>query len=153
MPAHDASVIRSFLPVSDTLCTSGQPTREQFALIRAAGYQVVINLAMPDSTDALPDEGEIVAGLGMDYIHIPVVWLSPTAADLERFFEVMERNQGKRVWLHCVVNMRVSVFVFLYRIIRQGAPLAAARETMLHIWEPNEVWQRFIESSLVAGGL
>jgi len=140
--------IRSYLPISDELATAGQPAAEQFGAIKDAGYQVVINLAMPTSTHALPNEADIVAELGMDYIHIPVVWKNPTPADLERFFAAMDSHQGQKVFVHCGMNMRVSSFILLYRVIRQGVPLETARQALSKIWEPDTTWQWFIEHSL-----
>ena len=116
--------------------------------MRAAGYEVVVNLAMPDSTGALPDEAERVAAQGMTYVHIPVVWEAPTAQDLAQFFDVMQEHAGAKVFVHCALNMRVACFVLLYRVIRQGVPLDQARETLQAIWAPNPVWQRFIEHRL-----
>ncbi len=144
--------IAHYLPICETIGTAGQPTEEQFADIAAAGYELVVNLARPDSPQAVPDERELVVQQGMDYLHIPVVWESPTAEDLERFFAVMEAYQGRKVLVHCVVNKRVSAFVFLYRVIRQGVPLEAAREALLRMWEPDVVWQGFINESLVRFG-
>jgi protein tyrosine phosphatase (PTP) superfamily phosphohydrolase (DUF442 family) len=140
--------ILNFLPVSDDLGTAGQPASEQFQAIRAAGYEVVINLAMPDSTHALPDEAGLVREQDMTYVHIPVVWESPTLQDLDRFFEAMEASQGQKVFVHCALNMRVSCFVLLYRVLRRGVPLAEAAETMQRIWQPNPVWSRFLEDAL-----
>ena len=51
--------------------TSGQPSKEQLADIARMGYEAVVNLAMHDSEGAIPDEGGIVAALGMSYCHIP----------------------------------------------------------------------------------
>ncbi len=133
------------LCLSETLGTAGQPTPDQFAAIRDAGYEVVINLAMDDSSGALPDEGELVAAQGMDYVHIPVVWESPMLADWERFLDVMDQNQGRKVFVHCALNMRVSCFAFLYRVLRLGVPAEVAWQDVLVIWEPNEVWRQFIE--------
>ncbi len=144
--------ILNFLPISTHLGTAGQPTPEQFATIRAAGYEVVINLAMPTSTNALPKEAALVREQGMEYVHIPVVWEAPTLTDLERFLAVMDRLQGKKVLVHCALNMRVSCFVLLYRVLRQGVPLDEARETMLTIWQPDLVWQSYIERCLAHYG-
>jgi protein tyrosine phosphatase (PTP) superfamily phosphohydrolase (DUF442 family) len=145
--------ILNFLPVSDTLGTAGQPTAEQFGSIAAAGYEVVINLAMPDSSNALPNEADLVQEAGMTYVHIPVVWESPTLRDLDRFFEVMDRSKGRRVFVHCALNMRVSCFVFLYRVIRDGLPVPEAATMMRRIWEPNPVWRRFLQDALRRHGL
>jgi len=140
--------IINFLQINPNLGTAGQPRRDQFTEIKAAGYEVVINLALSTSTDALLNEQDLVTGLGMDYIHIPVVWEEPTARDLERFFEVMTQNQARKIFVHCALNMRVSAFIFLYRVLQLGVPVEIARQAMLQIWEPNPTWQTFIEDRL-----
>jgi protein tyrosine phosphatase (PTP) superfamily phosphohydrolase (DUF442 family) len=148
MSAKEVEKNPSYLRISEAIGTAGQPTAEQFGDIKAAGYEVVVNLAMPDSTNALPNESELVAEQGMAYAHIPVVWECPTAKDLEQFFAVMDEHRDKKVLVHCVVNKRVSSFIFLYRVIRQGVPPEDAREALLRIWEPNAVWQSFMDDSL-----
>jgi len=140
--------IRNYLRISDTLATAGQPTAEQFAVIRDAGYQVVINLAVSTSTNALPNEAQIVAELGMDYVHIPVVWKNPTSADLERFFAAMDSYENQKILVHCGMNMRASAFILLYRVIRRGVPLETASGALSRIWEPDTTWQWFIDDSL-----
>ena len=152
MPSPSLEEIVNYLPISDTVGTAGQPTAEQFATIKLAGYEVVVNLAMPNSSNAVPNEDAIVAGLGMHYVHLPVVWEHPTQQDLVQFFDVMARCRGKKVFVHCALNMRVSAFMLLYRVIWQGVPLEVARKDMVKIWEPNPVWQRFMQQSLVEYG-
>jgi protein tyrosine phosphatase (PTP) superfamily phosphohydrolase (DUF442 family) len=142
------SNIYNMLSITDNLGTSGQPTSAQLAAIKEAGYEVVINLAMGTTPRDLPNEADVVAAQGMEYIHIPVVWDNPTEADLLRFFEVMDATQDKKRFVHCIANMRVSAFLFLYRVLRQGMPLEAARATMAQIWEPNPIWQKFINAAL-----
>jgi protein tyrosine phosphatase (PTP) superfamily phosphohydrolase (DUF442 family) len=140
--------ILNFLAVSEWLGTAGQPERGQFAAIAAAGYDLVINLAMPDSTGALADEADLVRRQGLEYVHIPVVWEAPTLADLERFVAVMDRFRDNKVFVHCAMNMRVSCFVLLYRVLRLGVPLDEAWQTMQKIWQPDPVWSSFIERCL-----
>jgi protein tyrosine phosphatase (PTP) superfamily phosphohydrolase (DUF442 family) len=152
MPSPSLEDIVNYLPISDTVGTAGQPTAEQFAAIKLAGYEVIVNLAMPNSSNAVPNENAIVSGLGMHYVHIPVVWEHPMQQDLAQFFDVMARCRGRKVFVHCALNMRVSVFMLLYRVIWQGVPLDVARKDMLKIWEPNPVWQRFMKQSLVEYG-
>lgn len=153
MTSSDLHQILNFLPVSEVLGTAGQPTAVQFGSVAAAGYQVVINLAMPDSTNALPNELDLVRQAGMTYVHIPVVWEAPALRDLDRFFEIMDRHEGDKVFVHCALNMRVSCFVFLYRVIRTGLPVPEAAATMHRIWEPNPTWSRFLEDALRRHGL
>lgn len=142
--------ILNFLQIYPNLATSGQPEPDQFAAIKEAGYEVLVNLVPPISPEALPEEAEIVAGLGLEYIHIPVLWDSPTLQDLEQFFQVLDANSGHKVFAHCVLNMRVSAFVFLYNVIRKGIPEEIARQSMLEIWEPNPTWESLINGALHA---
>jgi protein tyrosine phosphatase (PTP) superfamily phosphohydrolase (DUF442 family) len=144
--------ITNYLEISPMLGTAGQPTEEQFALLADAGYQVVINLAMGAPVDDLEsdvDERELVTAQSMAYAHIPVVWERPTAADLSAFFQAMERFAGRRVFVHCAANLRVSCFVFLYRVLCLDVPVEEAREALQAVWEPNEVWQGFVDRMLV----
>jgi hypothetical protein len=60
----------------------------------------------------------------------------------------MEAHVGKRIWVHCAANMRVSAFVGLYRVQRQSWPVADAFALMHEIWQPDAVWSAFIESQL-----
>lgn len=144
--------ILNFLVISDRLGTAGQPGRGQFAAVAAAGYEAVVNLAMSNSTGALADEAGLVREQGMAYVHIPVVWEEPTLADLERFLAVMDRFRDKKVFVHCAMNMRVSCFVLLYRVLRLGVNLEEAWRAMLKIWQPDPVWSSFIERGLVHYG-
>ena len=142
------STIYNMLSLADDLGTSGQPTSAQLAAIKEAGYEMVINLATGQTPRDLPNEADVVAAHGMEYIHIPVLWDNPTEADLARFFEVMDATQHKKRFVHCIANMRVSAFMFLYRVLRQGMPVEEARATLAKIWEPNPIWHRFITEAL-----
>ena len=151
MTSSPLANIYNMLSLTDNLGTSGQPTSAQLAAIKEAGYEVVINLATGTTPRDLPNEADVVATQGMEYIHIPVVWDNPTEADLARFFETMDATQDKKRFVHCIANMRVSAFMFLYRVLRQGMPLDEARVTMSQIWQPNPIWQKFIEAELARG--
>lgn len=140
--------IYNFLQLSDTIATSGQPTAEQFAAIKQADYQLIVNLALPTSSNALSDEKQIVESQGMQYVHIPVVWENPTLDDVAKFFGVMETNTDRKIFVHCAANMRVSAFMYLFRRIHQGVNDEAATQDLHKIWVPNEVWQKFIQEVL-----
>ena len=136
--------ICNFRAISDTLATAGQPTAAQFADIRDAGYTVVINLALPTSTNALADERAIVEGHNMTYYPIPVIWEAPATADFQEFQAALAQHAGQKVFVHCAMNLRVSAFVYLYR--RQaGVPKDLAGKDLHAIWQPNATWQQFID--------
>jgi protein tyrosine phosphatase (PTP) superfamily phosphohydrolase (DUF442 family) len=136
------------LQLSEKFLTAGQPTPDELREAAAAGWQVVINLARPDSPGAFVGEDDLCRSLGMEYVAIPVDFENPTDADLAQYFEAMERSKDKRVFAHCALNMRVSAFTFLYRVLRLGMEVDAAREDLLEIWEPEGVWKDFIDRNL-----
>lgn len=139
--------IRAYYNVSDLIATSGQPTIAQFSLIAAAGYRIIINLALPTSSFAIANEGELVESLGMTYVHIPVSWEAPQLSDLHAFFDVMRNAADKPVWIHCALNMRASCFLYLYRTLILRHPESAARYPMAEIWQPSGVWARLISDA------
>jgi protein tyrosine phosphatase (PTP) superfamily phosphohydrolase (DUF442 family) len=151
----DFSSITNFVQLTEDVGTSGQPTREQFEAIAEDGYAAVINLALPTSEHAIPDEGSVVTGFGMSYFHIPVDFKNPTADDLRTFIGTMRALDGKRVWVHCVMNLRVSAFMYHYLKHVCGYDEAAARSPVLPRWEPrmDEVWREFmaLDASTVRG--
>jgi len=137
--------IKNFLRLSPRLATSGQPTEQQFADIAAAGFESVINLALPTSTNALANEHELVTAHGLEYVHLPVVWESPQYEDFTRFVTAMHERKERRVLVHCAMNMRVSAFMFLHRTLVEGIPAAEAKRDLHRIWEPDETWRAFID--------
>ncbi len=132
------------------LATSGQPDAGELALIAAAGYQTVINLALHEAAYALADEAGTLRALGLDYVHIPVSFEAPTRRDLMRFYAAMDASTGRRRWVHCAANKRVSVFVGLWLHQCRGVPTDAAFALQRDLWQPDAVWARFIDDMLAA---
>lgn len=54
------------------------------------------------------EEADLIRSLGLEYRPIPVDFEAPEAEDRERVMEVMGQFRGKRVFVHCPANMRVS---------------------------------------------
>jgi uncharacterized protein (TIGR01244 family) len=136
--------IFAYRGVDARLATAGQPSEQDLRAVAAAGFEVVINLALHDAAYSLADEAGTVRGLGMDYVHIPVAFDAPAPEDLAAFYRAMEAHAGERVFLHCAANKRVSVFLGLYRVQRLGWPRAEAFALMDSIWAPDPVWSEFI---------
>lgn len=155
LPEAGLAAIRAFVAIDDALATSGQPTREQFGALRAAGFDAVVNLAVATSDGALPDEPALARGHGMEHAHVPVDFEAPLDADVEAFFAVMERWRGRRVLVHCALNMRASAFVYLWRVRRRGESPAVAAHALHRVWRPEGVWAallaRWTPSSMPEG--
>lgn len=136
--------------IGDRLWTSGQIDERDIEEIRALGVEAVVNLALPTSNPSLPREAELVTGAGMSYFQIPVPWEKPEIHHLELFFGLLASLEGRRVWVHCAKNYRVSSFVYLYRRICLGEAEEDAKATLNSVWQPNEIWAAFIGSALKA---
>lgn len=140
--------------IDDRLGSSGQPTVKQLGAIADAGYTTVINLALHDDPRySLPDEAGTVAALGMRYVHIPVQFATPTRGDLKAFFDAMDAHRDEKVWVHCAANMRVSAFLGLYWLLREGRSRDEAFALMHDLWKPDAVWAAFIDDALADPGL
>ncbi|MCU0533495.1 MAG: protein tyrosine phosphatase family protein [Hydrococcus sp. Prado102] len=140
--------IEAFLPISPTLATSGQPTTEQFSDIASAGYSLVINLATPTSSNWNRDENAIAQSLGMEYIGIPIDWEYPTLSDFENLADLLDENSERKTWVHCAKNMRVCAMIYLYHRLRKGYTEEVSRRYLEQIWQPNQVWQNFINATI-----
>ena len=142
----DLGAIKNFVQLTPLVGTAGQPDHEQFGEIATAGYQTVINLAMPDSENAIAEEGDLVTRQGMQYIHLPIDFAAPTASDARTFFAVMDALGNSRVFVHCALNLRVSAFMYLYLRHAKGFAEPDARSPWIAKWEPrmDGVWKDFL---------
>ena len=130
------------------LATGGQPLEAELRAVAAAGFEVVINLALLDAEYSLADEPGLVRDLGMTFFHIPVIWENPTQENLQQFYTLMRQVEGRKVFLHCAANMRVSVFLALYRMRHLNWAYTNAMAEVRDIWEPDSVWQAFIQQTI-----
>ncbi|MXZ27304.1 MAG: phosphatase [Gammaproteobacteria bacterium] len=142
--------ILNFHEMTDNIAIGGQPTVSQLAQVADAGYSVVVNLAMHDSDNAIPEEGSVTASLGMSYIHIPVPSDAPTSTHVRKFFNVMDAFEGEKVFVHCVVSGRVSAFINRYMMLTQGATAEQATSPLLQRWLPamEEPWTSIMKLEL-----
>lgn len=148
--AESLANIYNYLPINDSLCTSGQPTERQFALIEAAGYQHVINLAPHNAENSLADEAGVLSRLGIDYIHIPVDFKAPSEENFQHFANSLQALTAKKVWVHCAANMRVSAFIYRYRCQILGEQSAVAEQALSKVWQPFGVWKTFLSTTEVS---
>ncbi|MFT4887007.1 MAG: protein tyrosine phosphatase (PTP) superfamily phosphohydrolase (DUF442 family) [Pseudohongiellaceae bacterium] len=136
--------IVNFLQYSDKFASAGQPSAEQFAAIAEQGFERIVYIAFTNNQNALPDADQIVKGLGMEYMHVPVTFDNPLPDDFYAFADSMQRNTDKKTLLHCQVNARATAFSFLYRVIHEDISITEAKADMNIVWQPNEVWRDFI---------
>ena len=145
--------ITNFRQYSATFASSGQPTKDQFSAIAENEFERIVYIAFTNNTNALPDADQVVKGLGMEYMHIPVTWDNPLPSDFYAFADSLRRDTDKKTLLHCQVNARATAFSFLYRVIYEGVDIAEAKADMNTVWQPNETWRDFIVAVLAENGM
>ena len=107
-PPADLAEITNFRQYSASFASAGQPTAEQLQAVADAGFERVVYIAFTNNQNALPDEDQIVKGLGMEYMQVPVDFSNPLPDDFYAFADSMQRNTGKKTLLHCQVNARAN---------------------------------------------
>src|ERR1700752_2267629 len=73
----------NFIPISETLATSGQPTAAGLRALKAHGFDAAVYLAPLDVPGAVADEPALLAEQGLEFVHIPIPFGKPTPAHLE----------------------------------------------------------------------
>ena len=138
--------ILNFYRLTDRIASAGQPSVDQFSKIREAGYSVIVNLAMSDAMNAVPDEEKTIRSLGLTYVHIPVPFDAPNASHVKAFFGVMDAFRNEKVLVHCALNLRVSAFLYLYLTLRENIAPDKATTPFLTDWRPKmeKAWQDII---------
>jgi protein tyrosine phosphatase (PTP) superfamily phosphohydrolase (DUF442 family) len=134
--------------ISPRLVTSGQPTAQGLASLKALGFEADIYLAPLTVSDAIRDEPLIVTRQGLTFVNIPIPFDNPTEADFETFAGVLTGLGNRKVLVHCQVNMRASSMVFLYRTIVLKEDPHVAYQAVSGIWAPEGPWRRLIETEL-----
>nr|WP_283773318.1 protein tyrosine phosphatase family protein [Altererythrobacter sp. KTW20L] len=142
--------------MSPRITTSGRLESGDPARLAVAGAARVINLAMADHPEALPDAATEMAAAGLEYTHIPVPFDAPTEAHYRAFVAALEVDD-QPVHVHCIMNWRVSAMMCRYHIER-GMTESEARALMHLVWNPDSSdypgagsWAKFVRPEFVRG--
>jgi protein tyrosine phosphatase (PTP) superfamily phosphohydrolase (DUF442 family) len=138
----------NLVEISPRLVTSGQPSAEMLANLKAQGFEAVIYLAPPTVMDAVRDEPLIVARQGLIFINIPIQFDNPTESDFEAFAGVLRSLSERKVLVHCQINLRASSMVFLYRTVVLKEDPRQAYDAVAKVWSPSGPWRKVIEEQL-----
>ena len=140
--------ILNYIKINELISTSGQPKIEEFDLIKDEGFEVVINLALCNASNAMENEDKVVTNLGMSYFHIPVDFENPKPSDLKLFINVMQSLGANKVWVHCAKNYRVSAFMYVYHKYVLKTPFENIDLSIFNIWNPDKSWQELMKITL-----
>jgi|TARA_R110002033_G_scaffold63018_1_gene113923 protein tyrosine phosphatase (PTP) superfamily phosphohydrolase (DUF442 family) len=137
--------ILNYIKINDNISTAGQPKEAELEVLANDGFEVVINLALSSATNALDNEDKIVSTLGMTYIHLPVDFEYPTKDDLKLFLTLLTSLEGKKVFVHCAKNYRVSAFMYVYHKYFLKTPFDEIDLSLLEEWKPSPIWQDILK--------
>jgi uncharacterized protein (TIGR01244 family) len=133
---EDPTDIRNWLRLSDGVTTSGKLREGDPQRLAEIGVRRVINLALAEHPEALPDAEQAMAKAGLAYTHIPVPFDAPTEAHYRAFVAALEADDTP-VHIHCIMNWRVSAFFCRYHV-EHGMDAGEARRQMERIWSPED---------------
>lgn len=120
--------------------TAGQPTDDQLAAAKAAGYKTVVDLR-PAAEAPERDEAAKAGRLGMGYVNIPVAGPADLTEDNARQLLALLNDDSKKPMLvHCGSSNRVGALVAVGRAKIDGKnaeeALALGKEAGLSSLEP-----------------
>lgn len=92
-------------------------------MLKMLGFKTVVSLLKPD--EGTPNEGQMVEGAGMQYIHIAVPTKAPTAEQVAEFAKIADDPSNYPILLHCESSNRVGAMWALYRASK-GVPAEIA---------------------------
>jgi protein tyrosine/serine phosphatase len=109
-------MIDRFQEVAPGLYRGGQPTRAGFEALKQRGVRTIINLREEH------DERELIEGLGLKYVYIPLdAWDPVSDRSIKDFFDAVNEPANQPVFVHCRRGAdRTGFMIGLYRIAQQG---------------------------------
>lgn len=118
--------VPDFGEISERLYRGGQPSKEGFRLLAAQGVQIVV-----DQRGSRDNERKVVTDLGMEYVPMPWFCLKPRDEVFAEFLQLLRKNPGKKVFVHCRVgDDRTGAMIAVYRMAEEGWPVEKAQEEM-----------------------
>lgn len=125
------------------MVSSGMPNQGHFETLKNMGVTKVIDLLPGDRKE----ESSLMKELNLTYYNIQVEWGNPTLENFREYILTMKQfNKSEGITLtHCRLNWRGAVFTYLYRVTQLKESAERAKQDMLAIWVPNEIWQGFID--------
>lgn len=146
--------IFNLIVVDPDTALAGMPSAEQLQAVGNEGYDLVINLAPEDQDGALADEASVARKVGLEYINIAVPWDAPSRDHYDRFAATLDAAKGKRVFIHCMANYRVTAFYAVYGVRKLGWTMPRAQALMDRIWNSrddyrmDETWSAFVKEAM-----
>ncbi|VBB43741.1 putative Beta-lactamase hydrolase-family protein [uncultured Paludibacter sp.] len=130
----------NYFQYSDKLSSGAQPTEEEIAELKKAGFEVVFNISTPTAKNALINEAAVTEKLGMYYVHFPVDCSDLQPIHYNTFAGIMNGLADKKVFVHCGANIKSSNLIHMYDVLAKGKDELLSLETLFKIQIPEDKW-------------
>ena len=81
----------------------------------------------------------------MNYIHIPVPFDNPKPEHVKLFCNIMTALSDQKVFIHCIMNYRVSAFMYHYLYKVKGLNKQESTSAIFESWKPDIVWKELLD--------
>ena len=139
--------IQNFYQVDDHVYRGAQPTDEGFKYLAKIGVKTILDLREDDERSSA--EEHVVTALGMEYVNIPMIGLTPPAeAQISKILALLEDNTTGPVFVHCMQGAdRTGAVIAAYRIDQHhwdnARALSEANSDGMHFFQkPRKDWIR-----------
>lgn len=130
---HDTAATLEAVPLGNIRNThqlgdvwfGGQPSTEDFALLKAAGVKTIINLRHDAENEGMV-EATVVSATEMGYIHIPFSGQDQLTDDIFEAVRQELKTAERPLLLHCASANRVGATWLPYRVLDEGVPFEEA---------------------------
>ncbi|MHB1328408.1 MAG: protein tyrosine phosphatase family protein, partial [Gemmatimonadales bacterium] len=114
------------------LTTAGQPSAAHFAAFGSAGGAVVLDIRDPSEPRPF-NEAQVVAGLGMTYLNIPVTPPTMTDETMGQILGLLREHAGREVLFHCASANRVGGPMVAHLMLDHGLSADDATEQAIRL--------------------
>ena len=139
---HDAP-IPHWLPVDPSLALGAQPDQAGIDWLAEHGYSLVVNLNTPGARNFWPDEAAQAQKAGMHYVHYPLDCSELTPEKYEILRGILQGHRGRKVFLHCAMNVKSSGMAHIWRVKELGHDREAAKADLARTPGHEPKWERF----------
>ncbi len=107
------------------LFMAGQPTPADFLLLKQQGVKCIVNYRTDGEVNW--DEKSAAESHGIEYISIPYGTIDSLTDDVfEKSRELLRKQKGQPLFLHCGAATRVAAVWLAFRVLDENVPLDTA---------------------------
>jgi uncharacterized protein (TIGR01244 family) len=110
------------LKINEEITVGPQPSESELAKLKDEGFKTVANFRTEGEEDqpiSPQEEGEIVRGLELNYLHVPVSMKEMKPEQVDQFREEYEKLP-KPIYGHCQTGKRAGAFAMMHLACEQN---------------------------------